>query len=195
MTYTHRYNLLSGRILGKWGAYGFAVVLPWIFTAFCYNASVLADVCAWAGILVMGFANFVVPAMCYRAGLQQASGEKQPLLSEAAGGHAPHELSASVTGHTSLSWRARQEEENAHNPLDLDKALYDPEDALPHSSSELIPEEQPDQDWIQVLPDCVTARIKPENFALGIAVAFSIVSCGIIASNLYFAITGQGVGQ
>jgi hypothetical protein len=86
-----RYNLLAANLCGPMVSFGFAVVLPWVITMFTYRLSLLGDICSWAGIVVMGFANFVVPAMIYREALLRypLPGEAsytEPLLLEEDGG-------------------------------------------------------------------------------------------------------------
>lgn len=64
-----RYNLLSGRVCGRFAAFFWGVVAPWIVTMFCYETNVLLQFCNWVAIVVQGYINFVVPALLYRAAL------------------------------------------------------------------------------------------------------------------------------
>ena len=64
-----RYNLLSGKVCGRMGAFFWGVVAPWIVTMFCYETNVLVQFCNWIAIVVQGYINFVVPALLYRAAL------------------------------------------------------------------------------------------------------------------------------
>jgi len=66
-----KYNLASGKILSPRNAFIFAVIFPWIVTAFCYESSALASMCAWAGLCVQGYINFAVPVYLYIKSLQQ----------------------------------------------------------------------------------------------------------------------------
>merc|ERR1719471_801436 len=66
-----KYNLVSGGILSPRKAFFFAVIFPWIVTAFCYEAQALASMCAWAGLLVQGYINFAVPVYLYIKSLNQ----------------------------------------------------------------------------------------------------------------------------
>ena len=63
-----RYNyLVSNGPGGKFGAFAWAVLIPWLLCMFTYRLGIIADICTWAGVVVMGFANFVLPVMVYRA--------------------------------------------------------------------------------------------------------------------------------
>jgi len=64
-----RYNLLSGNVCGKYGAFFWGVVFPWLVTAFCYEKDALSLICTWVAIVVQGYINFVIPAMLYRTAL------------------------------------------------------------------------------------------------------------------------------
>merc|ERR1712141_221332 len=46
-------------------AFSFYVLLPWFLTALCYERSWLASICAWAGLIVQGIINFVIPVYIY----------------------------------------------------------------------------------------------------------------------------------
>eukprot|EP00048_Salpingoeca_helianthica_P017002 m.235246 g.235246 ORF g.235246 m.235246 type:complete len:551 (+) comp19959_c0_seq1:41-1693(+) len=70
-----RYNLLSGRVCGRFAAFFWGVVAPWIVTMFCYESNVLLVFCNWVAIVVQGYINFVVPALLYRAALLHAPDE------------------------------------------------------------------------------------------------------------------------
>jgi len=60
-----KYNLVSGDILGERMGFLLAVVLPWVLTAVLYEASILARICAIAGLLIQGYINFVIPVYLY----------------------------------------------------------------------------------------------------------------------------------
>ncbi len=66
-----RYNLLSGKVCGRYQAFFWGVVAPWLVTMFCYETNVLVTFCNWIAICVQGYINFVVPALLYRAALLQ----------------------------------------------------------------------------------------------------------------------------
>ncbi len=79
-----RYNLLSGRVCGRAGAFFWGVVAPWIVTMFCYETDVLMQFCNWVAIVVQGYINFVVPALLYRAALLRYPQEGDVLVSDEA---------------------------------------------------------------------------------------------------------------
>ena len=62
-------------------AFLIAVCFPWLFTAFCYNSHILADICTWSGILFMGFANFVIPPLLYLKSIEKAQHENYEITS------------------------------------------------------------------------------------------------------------------
>lgn len=64
-----RYNLMNGGFLSPPTAFFSGVVLPWLITAFFYQAEMLLQFCNWMAILFQGFINFVVPAILYRAAI------------------------------------------------------------------------------------------------------------------------------
>eukprot|EP00045_Choanoeca_perplexa_P012175 m.131850 g.131850 ORF g.131850 m.131850 type:complete len:607 (+) comp15915_c0_seq3:277-2097(+) len=64
-----RYNLLSGKVCGRFWSFFFGVVAPWIVTMFLYESNVLTAFCNWVAIVVQGYINFVIPAMLYRSAL------------------------------------------------------------------------------------------------------------------------------
>merc|ERR1719433_1059958 len=66
-----KYNLVNGGILSPRNAFLFAVIFPWVVTAFCYESSALASMCAWAGLCVQGYINFAVPVYLYIKSLQR----------------------------------------------------------------------------------------------------------------------------
>jgi hypothetical protein len=53
------------------------VVLPWLVTMFCYQASMLIQICNWMALLTIGVVNLVVPLSLYR----QVRGLSSPGLS------------------------------------------------------------------------------------------------------------------
>ena len=65
-----RYNLLSSGVVGSTGAFFWAVLAPWVLTAFTYQAQVLVQFCNLVAVFCQGFINLVVPVMLYRAALQ-----------------------------------------------------------------------------------------------------------------------------
>eukprot|EP00051_Salpingoeca_urceolata_P015051 m.192814 g.192814 ORF g.192814 m.192814 type:complete len:563 (+) comp18276_c0_seq1:459-2147(+) len=86
-----RYNLLAGNVCGKFWSFFWAVVAPWIITAFCYESNELLTLVNWIALLVQGYINFVIPALLYAHALKkypdlidqletQASSETERLL-------------------------------------------------------------------------------------------------------------------
>ena len=61
-----RYNLLSGKVCGRFWSFFWGVVFPWIVTMFCYERPLLSTFCNWVAIVVQGYINFVVPAILFR---------------------------------------------------------------------------------------------------------------------------------
>lgn len=64
-----RYNLQSSGVMGSTAAFFWAVVAPWLFTAFFYQAQALLQFCSWVALLCQGFINLVVPILLYRQAL------------------------------------------------------------------------------------------------------------------------------
>ena len=69
------------------------VVLPWLVTMFCYQASMLIQICNWMALLTIGVVNLVVPLSLYRQvrGLS-SPGLSSPGLSSPAGRRRPPQL-------------------------------------------------------------------------------------------------------
>ncbi|CAI5953959.1 unnamed protein product [Closterium sp. NIES-65] len=64
-----RYNLQASGLFSDSAAFFWAVVAPWLLTAFFYQAQVLVQFCNWVAIICQGFINLVVPTLLFRAAL------------------------------------------------------------------------------------------------------------------------------
>eukprot|EP00656_Telonema_subtile_P004711 TRINITY_DN12146_c0_g1_i1.p1 TRINITY_DN12146_c0_g1~~TRINITY_DN12146_c0_g1_i1.p1 ORF type:complete len:534 (-),score=122.03 TRINITY_DN12146_c0_g1_i1:236-1837(-) len=66
-----RYNLVSGGLCSpRWASF-WAVIFPWILTAFLTNLGGFAVVLNWAALVFQGFVNFVAPPMLFVACLKR----------------------------------------------------------------------------------------------------------------------------
>ncbi|CAI5460741.1 unnamed protein product [Closterium sp. Yama58-4] len=61
-----RYNLQASGLFSDSAAFFWAVVAPWLLTAFFYQAQVLVQFCNWVAIICQGFINLVCDDVDYR---------------------------------------------------------------------------------------------------------------------------------
>eukprot|EP01126_Amoeba_proteus_P038410 TRINITY_DN4000_c0_g1_i2.p1 TRINITY_DN4000_c0_g1~~TRINITY_DN4000_c0_g1_i2.p1 ORF type:complete len:392 (-),score=73.38 TRINITY_DN4000_c0_g1_i2:148-1323(-) len=60
-----KYNLLTSRITGPFGAFIFAVVVPWLLSVFFYHGKGFSTVVNWSALVFQGFVNFVIPCILF----------------------------------------------------------------------------------------------------------------------------------